>query len=466
MFVGRKKELAYLENKYDSSKAEFIVMYGRRRIGKTELLRKFSEGRQHVFYSAIETLDKNQLMLFSKAIIKDTPAEKYLSVFESWEEALQFLADRARNEKLLIIIDEFPYLSNGNPSVASIFQKVWDGYLLSGQIKLILCGSSMAFMEKELLSVKNPLYGRITGFYKLEELSFSEALGMINHPLIEEAIKYYGVLGGVPHYLRQIDPKQSFSENIAQIALDRGSILFNEVEFLLRQELREVLTYYSIIQAIALGSTALNEIEQKTDIERTKINYYLNNLIELGIIEKAYSVTMPVKQKAKSRKGLYFLKDAYFKFYFTYMFPYMTELTDVGSEYVLTHVIEPDLNRFLGPVFEKIAIQYLNTLKQNDQMPFYYLHIGRWWEKGDEIDIVAYDQKQRLILGECKWTTSPVGVSLLEKIQLLQDQVLPESIETYYYLFSKSGFTNELKLKSEANEQIKLIDLNEMQFND
>ncbi|HAS74130.1 MAG TPA: ATP-binding protein [Clostridiales bacterium UBA8960] len=464
MFVGRKKELTFLENKYDSKKAEFIVMYGRRRIGKTELLREFSRGKQHIFYSAIETLDKNQLSLFSKALIKDTPVENYISSFESWEEALQYLAKRSESEKLLVIIDEFPYLSNGNPSIASIFQKIWDSQLLNRNIKLILCGSSMAFMEKELLSVKNPLYGRITGFYKLEELSFSEAQGMINQSSIEESIKYYGVLGGVPHYLKQIDANLTFKENLAQFALDRGAILFNEVEFLLRQELREVMTYYSIIQVIALGSTTLNEIEQKTDIDRTKINYYLNNLIELGIIEKEYSVTMPIKQKAKSRKGLYFLKDAYFRFYFTYMFPYMTELTDVGSDYLLTNVIEPDLNRFLGPVFEKIAIQYLNSLKQQNHLPFYYLHIGRWWEKGEEIDIVAFDQHQRLILSECKWTSSLVGISLLTKMQSLQVQVMPDSVETYYYLFSKSGFSKELKALAETNNHIMLINLNEMRF--
>jgi uncharacterized protein len=350
MFAGRKKELAYLEKKFNSSQSEFLVIYGRRRIGKTELLKQFVSEKKHIFYSAIETVDKNQLELFSKAILKGTELEKFISTFKSWEEAFEFLADQSKEQRILLVIDEFPYMVNGNPSIPSILQNSWDLQLKNTHLMLILCGSSMAFMEKELLSAKNPLYGRLTGNYKVEELSVYETAELLFEISFEGVIEYYGIFGGVPHYLIQIDQQKSFDENLNEIALERGSILFNEVEFLLRQELREVMSYFTVIQAIALGSTTMNEIEQKSFIDRTKLTYYLNNLIELGIVEKEFPVTMPIKQKAKSRKGLYFLKDSFFRFYFTYMFPYMSELIDSGGLHIAESIIKPDLNRFMGSV--------------------------------------------------------------------------------------------------------------------
>jgi len=459
MFAGREKELTYLEKRYLSGKAEFLVIYGRRRIGKTELLKKFTSQKNHIFYSSIETMDKNQLELFSKAILKGTEMEKFINFFNTWEESFQFLAERSKRERILLVIDEFPYIVNGNPSVPSILQNMWDVKFKDSQLMMILCGSSMAFMEKELLSVKNPLYGRITGNYKVEELNVFETADLIQVASFEEVIKYYGVFGGVPHYLIQIDPKKSFFENINDIALGRGSILFNEVEFLLRQELREVMSYFTVIQAIALGSTTVNEIEQKTSIDRTKLTYYLNNLIELGLVNKEYCVTMPVKQIAKSRKGLYFLKDSYFRFFFTYMFPYMSELTDSGSQHVISKIIEPDLNRFLGSIFEKVSLQYLSRLKMNDQLPFYLIKIGRWWEKNEEIDLVGFDLEGNLLIGECKWKSSQVGVKELNKLKSLKLRVKPDAKETWFYLFSKSGFNEELLELAKTDSKIRLISL-------
>ena len=320
----------------------------------------------------------------------------------------------------------------------------------------------MAFMEKELLSAKNPLYGRLTGNYKVEELSIYETAELLYEIPFEGVVEYYGVFGGVPHYLIQIDQKKSFYENLAEIALERGSILFNEVEFLLRQELREVMSYFTVIQAIALGSTTINEIEQKSAIDRTKLTYYLNNLIELGLVEKEYPVTMPIKQMAKSRKGLYYLKDSFFRFYFTYMFPYMSELIDSGSQHIVEKIIKPDLSRFMGSVFEKVSKQFLTRLKVEEHAPFYFVKLGRWWEKSEEVDIVAFDLKDTLLIGECKWTATPVGQKVLTKMIDLNTQIMPEAKETWYFLFSKSGFTKELIDISKANVHICLITLGAM----
>lgn len=463
MFAGRKRELTYLEKKFNSNQPELLVIYGRRRIGKTELLKKFTLDKKHIFYSAIETVDKKQLELFSKEILKRTQMEKFISSFQSWEEAFEFLAEQSKEQRVLLVIDEFPYMVNGNASIPSILQNAWDQKLKNTELMLILCGSSMAFMEKELLSAKNPLYGRLTGNYKVEELSIYETAELLSGTPFQSVIEYYGVFGGVPHYLIQIEQQRSFYENLQEIALERGSILFNEVEFLLRQELREVMSYFTVIQVIALGSTKINEIEQKSDIDRTKLTYYLNNLIELGIIEKEYPVTMPIKQKAKSRKGLYFLKDSYFRFYFTYMFPYMSELVDAGSEYVVEKIIKPDINRYMGSVFEKVSGQFLNQLKRKDQTPFYFMMLGRWWEKAEEVDLVAFDQEGHLLMGECKWTRSLVGKKELDKMIRLTNHIKPEAKKSWYYLFSKSGFSKELISYSESEASIYLITLEQME---
>lgn len=462
MFAGRSKELAYLEKKYKSIQSELLVIYGRRRIGKTEILKKFASDKKHIFYSAIETVDKNQLELFSKEILKGTEFEKFISAFKSWEEAFEFLANQSKNQRILVVIDEFPYMVNGNASIPSILQNIWDLNLKNSQLMLILCGSSMAFMEKELLSAKNPLYGRLTGNYKVEELSVYETAELLYEIPFEGIIEYYGVFGGVPHYLIQIDQRKSFFQNLEEIALERGSILFNEVEFLLRQELREVMSYFTVIQAIALGSTTINEIEQKSAIDRTKLTYYLNNLIELGLVEKEYPVTMPVKQMAKSRKGLYYLKDSFFRFYFTYMFPYMSELIDSGSQHIVENIIKPDLSRFMGCVFEKVCKQYLTKLKVEEKLPFYFIKLGRWWEKSEEVDIVAIDLKDNLLIGECKWTSASVGQKVLTKMIDLNTQIMPDAKSTWFYIFSKSGFTKELIDSSKSKSNVCLISIDEM----
>lgn len=464
MFSGRKKELKYLQNRYESNKSEFVVLYGRRRIGKTELLKQFALDKNHIFYSAIETVDKSQLEMFSKELLKGSELENYIDSFKSWEEAFKFLADKSKKERILIIIDEFPYMVNGNSSIPSILQNIWDLNLKNSKLMLVLCGSSMSFMEKELLSVKNPLYGRLTGNYKVEEFSIYETAELLHELSFEEVVQYYGIFGGVPHYLVQINMKESFYYNLSSVALERGSILFNEVEFLLRQELREVMSYFAVIQAVALGSTTLNEIEQKSSIDRTKLTYYLNNLIELGILEKEYPVTMPIKQKAKSRKGLYYLKDSYFRFYFTYMFPYMSELIDSGSDYIVEKIIKPDMNRFLGATFEKVCKQFLIKLKAEGNSPFHFVLIGRWWDKSEEVDIVAFDENNNMLLGECKWTNSTQGYKLLDKMIRLNKEVMPDVGNTWYYLFSKSGFTDELIQHAIEQKNIKLITLDDMKF--
>ena len=266
MFIGREAELQFLENRYHSTGGQLIVLYGRRRVGKTETLKQFCKDKPHVFFSCRECTDQLQLKNFSEKIFQeDIPARRYISRFSDWEKAFLAILDLPYPEsKKLLIIDEFPYMCKNNPAIPSILQNLWDETLKDSNIMLVLCGSAMSFIEKELLAEKNPLYGRATGIYKMTEMGFYDAIKFFPNYSEKDKVSAYAILGGIPHYLRQFDPALSLKDNIRQNILTKGCILYSEVDFLLRQELRETSLYNSLIEAIALGSTRLNDISQKS----------------------------------------------------------------------------------------------------------------------------------------------------------------------------------------------------------
>ena len=293
MFIGRKQELQFLEKQYSGTGGKLVVLYGRRRVGKTETLHEFCKGKPHVFYSCREISDKLQLRSFSEKMLREKiPAADYIREFADWESALKSVLQLPYgDQKKLLIIDEFPYMCKGNESIPSILQTLWDECLKDENVMLVLCGSAMSFIEKELLSEKNPLYGRATGIYKMDAMGFYDAAQFFPTYSHRDQIMAYAVLGGIPHYLRQFDPAISLEDNIKQNILTKGCVLYSEVEFLLRQELRETTLYNSIIEAVALGCTKLNDISVKSLVDDTsKTSVYLKNLIELEIIKRDSTV--------------------------------------------------------------------------------------------------------------------------------------------------------------------------------
>ena len=241
MFIGREAELAFLQSKYEEKKGQLIVLYGRRRVGKTETLKEFCKGKPHVFYSCTQSTDKVQLAKFSKQVFKENiPAKKYISEFADWESAFRSVLDLPYgDQKKMLIIDEFPYMCKGNKSIPSILQNLWDTDLKDQNVMIVLCGSAMSFIEKDLLAEKNPLYGRATGIYKMTEMGFYDAVKFFPDYSDADKVLAYSILGGIPHYLRQFNPDISVAENIKRNILTKGCVLYSEVEFLLHQELRE-----------------------------------------------------------------------------------------------------------------------------------------------------------------------------------------------------------------------------------
>ncbi|TYQ12853.1 UNVERIFIED_CONTAM: hypothetical protein Cloal_3891 [Acetivibrio alkalicellulosi] len=459
MFIGRKEELDFLEEKYKSSKSEFIVLYGRRRIGKTYLTQEFIKNKPHIFYSAVQVTDSVQLTKISTIVQQYFNKDIYSERFADWEAIFKFIIDNTNNtEKLIIVLDEFPYMVQGNKSIPSIMQKLWDHYFSKLKIMLIICGSSMSFMEKKVLSEKNPLYGRTTGVLKIQELDFESSRGFMGEGNLEEHINYYSIFSGVPYYLSMINPEDSFENNIKKNILSNRSVLFNEAEFLLKQELREVSQYNAIIESIALGNTKINDIYQKTGIEKTKIPFYIGNLIELGIIKKEYAVTIKTKEQIKSRMGIYKIDNSYFRFYYAFVYPYISELLEGGSDIIYEQVIQERLSMFVSSEFENIAISKLRELGKNKLLPIRPVKIGRWWHKDNEIDIVAHDINNNYIFGECKWKKEKTNLNTIDQLKLKSTNIGEKINSLSYVLFSKSGFTEELLKYAFSHNEIMLID--------
>ncbi len=476
MFIGREQELKFLESTYKRKDGQLVVLYGRRRIGKTETLREFCKGKKHVFYSCVEIPDKLQLRAFSERLLQEKmPVSDLIKEFSDWTAAFRSLLSLPYgDEKKLVIIDEFPYMCKGNSSIPSILQNLWDEFFKSENIMLILCGSSMSFIENDLLAEKNPLYGRATGIYKMETMNFYDAMKFFPDYSARDKIMTYSVLGGIPHYLNQFDPNMPLADNIKENILTKGRILYNEVEFLLHQELRETTVYNSIIQAVALGNTKMNDICSKSLVsESAKASVYLKCLIELGLMEREFSVDDGIKTKANTNRGLYRLTDNFFRFWYAFIFPNISELDSSDADGFYKYIIEPDLHEYASLAFEDVCRQYIRNMQRCRRLPFRYEHMGRWWGKTyvrrndrketqeTEIDLLAVSRKeQKYLIGECKFKGSPFSYAeYLDTAAKLSEH---EDFKRYYYLFSESGFDYKLTDEAENNEYINLIPIDEI----
>ncbi|MBQ9277717.1 MAG: ATP-binding protein [Lachnospiraceae bacterium] len=480
MFIGRESELSFLNDKYSEKKGQLVVLYGRRRVGKTETLREFCKGKPHIFYSCTQSTDKIQLAKFSNQIFKeDIPAKKYISDFPDWETAFRSLKDLPfGKKKKLVIIDEFPYLCKGNRSIPSILQNLWDTELKDENVMIVLCGSAMSFIEKDLLAEKNPLYGRATGIYKMTEMGFYDAIRFFPNYSDEDKILAYAILGGIPHYLCQFNPEISVADNIKRNILSKGSVLYSEVDFLLHQELRETPIYNAIIEAVALGSTKLNDISQKSLVgDTSKTSVYLKNLIELGIVMREFSVGSKDKEKANSNRGTYSLTDNFFRFWYTFGFVNISQLEDGDVEGVYDYMIAPALDEFASHVFEDVCKEFVKNLQKKNALPFRYLQLGRWMgkttvrdsgsssgfrESETEIDLLGIGKEAKeYLVGECKYKKTKFNYSeYLDTLAKLMS--LKETADFYYVLFSKSGFDKKIIEEAKNDSRLLLYDLNQI----
>ncbi len=472
MFFGRDYELECLNESYNSNKAEFIAVYGRRRIGKTELISQFCNQKPNIFYSCSVCTDRNQLDAFSKTVFSYSRDYSALSPFSDWQNAFLFLSQIKTDKKLIVVIDEFPYMVKGNPSIPSILQNLWDHTLKNSNIMLIISGSSVSFMEDDILGQKNPLFGRTTGIYKIKPLPYTDAIKFFPSYSNEDKMTAYAILGGIPHYLSQFEPDFSIEKNIKSKILRPNSILYNEVEFLLREELREPAVYNTIIAAIATGCNTINEIFSRTQIDNRTLSVYVKKLIDLGLIEREFPALTSAIEREKTSKGILKLSDNFFRFWYSFAYKNRSQLEQGDIDGVWDDEIADNLHSFASASFEKLCIDYLYILNKRKQLPFRFSDIGRWWGKvtkpdengkpkttSEEIDILAVDKTNKnYILGECKFRNEPFDMGQLKSLQTK----LTLDGEIYYYLFSLNGFTDAVIAESNSNSHIALVTLSDI----
>lgn len=444
MFVDREREAGRLQAAWGSGRAELWVVYGRRRVGKTALLRHVFAEVPHTYWVATLTSDEQQRRGFTEALWQSshTAGSAPSFTYDSWEGAFEALGDLGRSERHVVVLDEYPHLVSGQPGVSSVLQKVWDGGLQDTRLMLVLCGSSVGMMEREALVYRAPLYGRRTGQLRLGPLPFRAAAQFFPRYGLADQMAAYAVLGGIPAYLQQFDDGLSLVANIERQILDPDGYLYPEPEFLLREELREPRNYFGILQAIAGGRTQLNEIAQAVGLERTAVTRYLATLRDLGLVERRVPITE--SQPAKSRKGLYLLADPFLCFWFRFVAPRVSVL-ESGITAPVARQVAAELPQFVGPAFEDVCGAWLAEEAAAGRLPVTIHEVGRWWDREREVDLVGLGP-DALLVGECKWTSRPVGTSVLRELRATTADLVAHypGRHVVYALFARSGFTAEL----------------------
>lgn len=440
MFLGRQKELEKLNELYDNDRFECVIIYGRRRVGKTTLINEFIRDKDAIYFTGLETDSRDNLENLSRSILREQmPDADSYPAYGSYKDALDGVCERAKRKRLVLVMDEYPYLAESYPGMSSLLQVQIDEKYKSSKLMLILCGSSMSFMENQVLGYKSPLYGRRTAQFKIDPFKYYEAKEYFPKLAPEKQAVLYGITGGIPQYLDFMDGKASIAENIKHNFLEPSAYLYEEPGNLLKQEVRDPSRYNAIIRAIATGCSRVAEISSKTGMESGAATNYLNNLVSLGIVRKE----TPVGEKP-SRKTIYSIEDGMFRFWYRFI-PENVSLIQNGMAERVWQRIEPQLSTFMGSVFEEICKQWLWRENAAGRLPLEFTQLGRWWgndplrKEQAEIDIVAIANEDTALFAECKWTQAKVGVGVLDT--LIERSRLFHYGQKGYYLFSLSGFT-------------------------
>lgn len=455
MFIGRNKELDTLNKLYASDKFEFVVIYGRRRVGKTALINHFIEDKKAIYFMGVESNEKQNLENLSKNIIEFSSGISAETSFASFQAALEYAFKLAENERVILAIDEYPYVARSSGSLASTLQLLIDKYKDTSKLMLILCGSSMSYMEDHVLAYKAPLYGRRTAQMRIQPFDFEESCYYFANMSEEDKALMYGIVGGTPQYLLQMSDKLSVEENIKNAYLNPMAFLYEEPTNLLKQEVREPAIYNAIITAIATGHSRMSEISSKVGEDTNVCANYIKNLINLGIIKKE----TPYGEK-ESRKSLYAIEDNMFYFWYRFVVANNSVIARGATDLVYKR-IEPELPNYMGRVFEDICIEYLWKQLLSGNAIIEFNSLGRWWGTDSkkktqvEIDIMGEQDKESALFAECKWRNENVDLDVLET--LVERSKLFHYKNVHYYLFSKSGFTKGCVEKADEMGNVTLV---------
>lgn len=440
-FVNREQELGFLKRHFSSNQAELLVIWGRRRVGKTFLLQHFARGLPVIYHMGVRTTPLESLRRISRSLATffDDPLLRRQPL-ESWENVFIYLEGKKR--KFGLVLDEFPYLVESSPSLPSVLQVSWDTALKDSKIKLILCGSSIAMMERALFSASAPLYGRRTGQWLLKPFDPINLRKLIGGSLVE-CIQASCISGGVPMYAEKLKPPSDLLHHIKDHLLTKGEILYEEVPFLLRQELREPRVYQAILGAISGGASKYSELSSKTGLDRTNLPTYLHTLADLGIVRREVPIMEAVPQK--SRKGIYRIQDDFISFWYRFVYPNLDRLEMGEIDGVFDSEIREELHQYISKRCERVITGLFRRPPLNSLVPFQVSFSGRQWSRTEEFDVVLLDAERRnAFIGEIKWSKKPISARLINDLRTrVTRSKIFEGVNRTFALISRAGFIDD-----------------------
>jgi AAA+ ATPase superfamily predicted ATPase len=457
LFVDREDELALLDHAWASRTAELLVVYGRRRVGKTALLRRFAQGKPGAYWVAGITSEATLRRSFAETLEGENAALTY----DDWRSAFSAARGDPYTRRLLVL-DEYPSLAGAVPGVGAVLQGVWDEVLAGSRIMLVLCGSHSGVMEREAVSSRAPLFGRRTGQIRLRPLPPWGVAAMLPGYGAAAVIETIATLGGVPGYVRLLEQDRSIADNLERLALDPDGALHHEAVFLLREELREPRSYFALLQALAAGNTRLSEIAAAAGVERAPASRYLATLIEMGILERTVPVTEP--EAEKSRKGAYVISDDFLRFWFRFVAPHGSLLAGGRMPEVRAR-LDRDLAGFVAPLFERLSREWIVRAGVAGSLPLTVRAVGRWWTRRAALAVVAVGA-EGVLLGACTWSPRPAGAEVLNSLRAHRELFrsatgMGPQERVWLALFSRSGFTPGL-VAAAAAEGVLLVSAADM----
>lgn len=457
-FVDREQEMATLQSEYSRDGSGLVVLYGRRRVGKTTLISEFIRDKNALFFLASEESEAQNRLEFQEKAADFLNSDLLKNVeVKSWDVLFRAIIDTHFESKPVIVLDEFQYLGKSNPAFPSVFQRIWEEILKDRQVMVILCGSLISMMQSQTLAYDSPLYGRRTAQIRLKQIPFAYYHQFFPEKSRKELIEMYAVTGGVPKYIELFSQSNDIYSAIETCVLNRSGYLYDEPHFLLQQEVSEVGSYFSIIKAIAAGNTKLSAIAGVLEVKSTSLTKYLKTLIDLDILEREVPVTEDSPEKSK--KGLYKIKDNYLRFWFAFVYPNMSFIESGHGRIAMDKIRKGLVRNHIAFVYEDVCRERMWEMNAEGAWPFYFSKLGRYWDSKEEIDIAAIDPDgKNLILGECKYWQEPVGVRVLRELEAKAKTVAweKEKRKTWFVLFSVNGFTEELRAEAAARTDLQL----------